>query len=334
MRDFPRATLRTGAAVAAAATLTGTAFTGTGLAEPASTGARHAPAWCKPGGTLSARTMPQRVRIADCDLRGRAVRGANGLTAVVPSDGTSLVAHALRTDGGAELRIRVDERAGLITLDTRGGRAPHGRPRGFRAPAAACADGTHRAEPSKWRKGAAVQWHYYAGAAGLSRAPIAAGVSNMANARTDCNGGRFSLLPDVGENYAGQANRPPNVTGAAACGKRDRVNTFGWLSMQGADNDVLAATCTWYLGSATVETDMALQVRGKKWWTGGTCPAGAYSAEAVATHEAGHVFGLAHVEGIEHENLTMAPALASCDRGPATLGRGDYNGLIALYGGR
>ncbi|QKW33244.1 matrixin family metalloprotease [Actinomadura sp. NAK00032] len=333
MRDFPRAALRAGAAAAAAALagtgFTGTLLTGTALAEP-----RRAPAWCKPGGTLSARTMPQRVKIADCDLRGRAVRGANGLTAVVPSDGTSLVAHALRTDGGAELRIRVDERAGLVTIGTRGGRAPHGRPRAFRAPASACADGAHRAGPSKWRKGTAVQWHYYAGTAGLPRGPIATGVSNMVNAHTDCNGGRFAPLPDVGARYAGQGNRPPNVTSAAACAKRDRVNTFGWLSLQSAENDVLAATCTWHLGSTTVETDMALQVRGKKWWTSGTCPAGAYSAEAVATHEAGHVFGLTHVEGIEHENLTMAPALASCDTSPTTLGKGDYDGLIALYGGR
>lgn len=30
----------------------------------------------------------------------------------------------------------------------------------------------------------------------------------------------------------------------------------------------------------------------------------------------------------------MAPSVAACDDGPATLGRGDYNGLIALYGAR
>ncbi|TDC58523.1 hypothetical protein E1200_33035, partial [Actinomadura sp. GC306] len=61
--------------------------------------------------------MPAHIKIAECDLRGRTVHGANGLTAVVPSDGTSLVAHALRTTGGgAELRIEVDDRAGVITF--------------------------------------------------------------------------------------------------------------------------------------------------------------------------------------------------------------------------
>ncbi|NKZ08207.1 matrixin family metalloprotease [Actinomadura latina] len=341
MRDISRAVRRAGAALAATtaagtaltAMLTGTVLTGTVLTGTAAGAVRRPPAWCKTGGTLSARTMPQRVKIADCDLRGRTVRSVNGLAAVVPSDGTSLVAHALRTDGGAELRIQVNERAGEITIGTRGGRVPQGRPRGFRAPAAACRDGAHRAEPSRWPKGTAVRW-YYAGA-GMPRGPVARGVSNMVGTRTDCNvRRRFTPPPDIAERYAGRASRPPNVTGAAACGNRDRISTFGWHAMPAADKDVLAATCTWFIGPTTVEADMALQAQGKKWWTSGSCPAGSYSAEAVATHEAGHVFGLAHIEGIEHENLTMAPSIASCDSGPATLGKGDYDGLIALYGGR
>ncbi|MFA1546743.1 matrixin family metalloprotease [Actinomadura chokoriensis] len=362
MRDFPRAARRAGA-MAAATALAGTAFSGTafsgtafggtvfsstvfsgtvfsgtvfsGTAPAGTAPPRRPPAWCKPGGTLSARAMPQRVKIADCDLRGRTVRGANGLVAVVPSDGTSLVAHEIRTDGGAELRIAVDPRAGEITVGTDGGRVPQGRPRGFRAPAAACEDGVHRAEPSRWPKGATVQWRYYAGTAGLPVEPIAKAISNMVGARTDCNGeGRFAVPPDVGERNAGQADRAPNITGGATCGNRDRVNTFGWHAMPDAGRDVLAASCTWFDGPTTVETDMALQAQGKRWWTSGSCPAGSYSAEAVATHEAGHVLGLAHVEGTEHENLTMAPSIASCDDGPATLAKGDYDGLIALYGGR
>ncbi|TDD68398.1 matrixin family metalloprotease [Actinomadura darangshiensis] len=333
MRDFPRAARRgatASAAVTAALACAAFGGTGTGTGE-----ARRSPAWCKPGGTLTARAMPQRVKITDCDLRGRTVRGSNGLSAVVPSDGTSLVAHALRTDGAAELRIGVDARAGEITIATRSGRDPQGRPRHFRAAAAACDDGAHRPESSKWPKGTTVQWRYSPGTAGLPRDPIAKGIANMVNANTDCTDAKkFTPPPDIGENYAGQSDQGPNVTGAAACGKRDQANTFGWLAMPDAENDVLAATCTWFNGATTVETDMALQTQGRRWWTSGTCPAGSYSAEAVATHEAGHVLGLAHIEGTEHAELTMAPAVASCDDGPATLGKGDYDGLIALYGGR
>ncbi|MFA1544437.1 matrixin family metalloprotease [Actinomadura monticuli] len=325
-------------ALAAATALAGTALASTGSGGSATAGTapppRRPPAWCKPGGTLSARTMPQRVRIADCDLRGRMVRGANGLAAVVPSDGTSLVAHEMRTDGAAELRIRVNARAGEITIGTLGGRVPQGRPRGVRAPVAACGDGVHRLEPSRWPRGTTVQWRYYAGTAGLPMGPFAKGIANMVGARTDCGAGRFTPPPDVREHGAGRAAHAPDITAAAACGARDGVNTFGWHAMPGAARQVLAATCTWFRGPTTVESDMALQAQGKRWWTGGACTAGSYSAEAVATHEAGHVLGLAHVEGTEHQNLTMAPSIASCDDDPATLGKGDYDGLISLYGGR
>ncbi|MFD0539628.1 hypothetical protein ACFQY7_43600 [Actinomadura luteofluorescens] len=116
-------------AAAVSAALACTAFTGAGAAA-----VRRPPTWCKPGGTLTARAMPQKIKIADCDLRGRTVRGANGLTATVPSDGTSLIAYTLRTDGAAELRIGVDSRAGEISIGTHGDRVPQGRPRQFRAP--------------------------------------------------------------------------------------------------------------------------------------------------------------------------------------------------------
>ncbi|MGP4029308.1 matrixin family metalloprotease [Actinomadura sp. 3N407] len=329
MHRFSRACRPAAVAAAVTAALACTVTAGTALA------AGRPPAWCKPGGTLSAHAMPQRVEIADCDLRGRTVRGANGLTATVPADGTSLVAHALRTTGGAELRIEVDDRAGEITITARGGRIPEGRPRGSRAPLDPCEDGVHRLEPSKWPKGATVQWRYHPGTSGLPMTGITRGISNMVDARTDCDDdGRFTPPPDIGRHYAGRSDGAPNITAEAACGNRNRVNTFGWLAMTGAEVDVLAATCIWFRGETTVETDMALQEQGKKWWSGGTCPSGSYSAEAVATHEAGHVLGLAHVEGADHAGLTMAPSIASCDNGPATLGKGDYDGLIALYGGR
>ncbi|MFS2291135.1 MAG: matrixin family metalloprotease [Actinomadura sp.] len=312
----------------AAAACALTAGTGTALAAPAP------PAWCKLGGTLSARAMPQKIRIADCDLRGRTVRGVNGLTAVVPEDGTSLIAHALGTGGAAELRIDVDDDVGEVTISTSGARVPEGRPRGSRAAADPCLDGTYRLQASRWPRGATIAWRYHPGSGRLPMTGIARGVSNMVNAHTDCGGSRFTPPPAVDARYAGQSSARPNITAQAACETRDRVNTFGWLSMTGTDGSVLAATCIWYRGGTTLESDMALQERGKRWWTSGSCPSGSYSAEAVATHETGHVLGLDHVWGASHSGLTMAPSIAACDNGAATLGKGDHDGLIALYGGR
>src|SRR5690606_3933720 len=224
--------------------------------------------------------------------------------------------------------------AGEITISASGARVPEGRPRGFRAAADPCRDGTYRLQASSWPRGATIAWRYHPGSGRLPMTGIARGVSNMVNARTDCGGSSFTPPPAVDARYAGRSASRPNVTAQAACGTRDRVNTFGWLAMTGTGGSVLAATCIWYKGGTTLETDMALQEQGKRWWTGGSCPSGSYSAEAVATHETGHVLGLDHVAGASHSELTMAPSVAACDDGPATLGTGGYNGLIALYGAR
>ncbi|MFB4302586.1 matrixin family metalloprotease [Actinomadura sp. NTSP31] len=326
-------TTAVGAAAATALSCTVTAGPGTALA------ARRPPAWCKPGGALSARAMPQKVRMSDCDLRGRVVRGENGLAAAVPSDGTSVTAHALGTDGASELRIRVDERKGEVTVTAVGTRVPQGRPRQFRAPLDPCKDGAYQQEPSKWPKGATIEWHYYAGTAGLPMSGVSTGISNVFNAATDCNPARkFTPPPDVSEKYAGETGTAPNVTTQANCGDRDGTNVSGWEAMPAAEPEILAATCTWYQGSTTIESDTALQAQGKKWWPGpqdgSSCPAGSYDAAAVTTHEAGHMLGLGHVEGSQHSALTMAPTVAACVDDPATLGKGDYDGLIALYGAR
>ncbi|TDC59593.1 matrixin family metalloprotease, partial [Actinomadura sp. GC306] len=213
---------------------------------------------------------------------------------------------------------------------------PRDGPPASRAPAGeACRDRAYRLESSSWPRGSTITWRHHPGQRGLPMTGIVQGVANMAEARTDCTPeGRFTPAPNVTMRHAGRADGPPNVTGSAACGTRDQSNTFGWLAMTGAGRSVLAATCVWYRGKATVETDLALQEQGKRWWTGGSCPAGAYSAEAVATHEAGHVLGLGHVGGANRSHLTMAPSVPACDEGLATLGTGDYEGLIALYGAR
>jgi hypothetical protein len=330
-----------GAAAALPCTVAGGAITAAGVAAGAAepSPARRPPGWCAPEGALTARAMPQKIKISECDLRGRVVRGENGLAATVPSDGTSVTAHALRTDGASELRVGVDEAKGEITLTTTGTRVPQGRPREFRAPMEACQDGAYQQEPSKWPKGSTIEWHYYPGTAGLPVSGVSAGVSNVFEARTDCTPSHaFAPLPDVSAKYAGQTATAPNVTSAAVCGDRDGTNVSGWEAMPGAEPDVLAATCTWFRGDTTIESDTALQEQGKKWWPGpqdgSSCPAGSYDAAAVTTHETGHMLGLGHVEGSQHSELTMAPTVAACDDDPGTLGKGDYDGLIALYGAR
>jgi hypothetical protein len=312
------------------------------------------PAWCRSGPGLRAGALPPVVDLRACDLRGKLIKGTNGAAAVVPRDGGSVTAHLLRRDGTADLRIRVDPRAWTATIAEDRILLPEGRPREVRTASGACSDRAYKTGNSKWRRGSAVSWHYYRGTVndsglGARRAAKALrrGVSGAVAGRTDCVPGAKSYRrkPDIRQRYAGTTPARPNVGGAGECQDRDGTNSFGWADLATLEADALAVTCLWHRGGVTLESDMALQTRGKRWWTprvprnGGPqpvpgCPSGRYEAVSVATHETLHALGLQHIEGKRHENLSMSPFVRPCDDRAATLGKGDHRGLLALYGVR
>lgn len=91
-------------------------------------------------------------------------------------------------------------------------------------------------------------------------------------------------------------------------------------------------TCWWTKGGSTVEADVKLNKNEYAWFISvpGSCH-DSWSVEAAATHEFGHVFGLAHVSEVQHPGLTMSTVIKSCQDSEKTLGLGDVNGLQALY---
>ncbi|MFI1052390.1 matrixin family metalloprotease [Streptomyces griseoruber] len=119
----------------------------------------------------------------------------------------------------------------------------------------------------------------------------------------------------------------------ARCTVRDGMNVWdaGDLS-----SDSVATTCSWSRPVSRgpdrlIEADVRFNIHD---YTFTDDPTGAcddaYDIRSVATHEAGHVFGLGHV-GSGHENLTMYPSSFACSTTARTLGKGDVLGLRSIY---
>jgi len=56
-----------------------------------------------------------------------------------------------------------------------------------------------------------------------------------------------------------------------------------------------------------------------------------FDLEGIATHERGHTFGLGDINANDHPNLTMRGAAPACTLELRSLGKGDIQGLNALY---
>lgn len=314
--------------------------------------ANLAPSWCKGGGPLDAQSLPSSVSMGECDLRSRVIQGLHGVRVEVPprdSDVVAVTAHALQADGGSTLTVRVTPNQRTVSIDQQSLGYVDGRPRTSSAPQDACRDSSWSAGRSSWKKGSTIEWKFAEGpdVDGVSdeKSVVSDGVTRAVTVSTDCTAKKhFEPRPNISEKFGGTTAAAPNIN-AGACSKRDGTSAIGWVSMTDIDSGTLALSCTWQTWRNIIEGDIALQSHGKDWWVPATsatadsdavsaCPAGSFSATSAVVHEMLHVLGLKHVRGRRHSNLTMAPTMKPCDEGPATLGLGDYRGLIALYGTR
>ena len=171
--------------------------------------------------------------------------------------------------------------------------------------------------------------------AGVSQADtidsIERAMRNITFARNDCN--RPDNV-DVQQDYAGLTDRTPNVAaGAVECrdGDNHSVVAFG----DAGNNSTLAFECTWVVPHAgrdeIVSSDIKFDTSGHNWYDSGACT-NEWNIVTVATHEAGHAFGLGHVREDLHGYLTMSPSLeGACKTPESTLGLGDMLGLEDLY---
>ena len=193
----------------------------------------------------------------------------------------------------------------------------------------ACSDDANNQRNEHWQS--TYRWRYRASStpdeigSGETRMAIERAFANITGAHNDC--GLTDRVSAQAE-FQGNTDRAPDISGAGSCLVPDDQNTigFGRLSF-----GIAGVTCWWFIGDRIVESDMRLNSR-LDWATKlGDCD-DALMVEAVATHEAGHVFGLRHVGEAKHGRLTMSTHIdGTCENAESSLGLGDVLSLQVNY---
>ncbi len=250
---------------------------------------------------------------------------------LLPDPGITAGVELHGVDGTTERLVverRMDGTTRVITVDP--------TPDTIESSPSACSDGAYNHEGFSWNKTYAWWFRSSSVPSGYSatnvRDALRRAMNNIVTSHNDCG---MSDLVSATAAYEGTTSTPTNIvstTTSVTCGKNDGKNVVAFGALP---SPYLGITCYWYDGNKhAVEADVKLNGAYHKWFTGSTVPAGCsnrFSIESTATHEFGHVFGMAHVAEATHGALTMSPSMGPCTMSPATLGKGDVLGLRALY---
>jgi Matrixin len=199
----------------------------------------------------------------------------------------------------------------------------------------ACSQTNYNYEGSQWN--ATDKWYYNESTAGESGlgvsstlSDIRSAINNMTNGVNDCGySGEFA----AGGSFQGDTSLFANINSSAMCTSNfpDGQSTVGWQYFNPALTFALADTCWYSFAGHMEEADIAFAPNvGFVDQLPNNCTS-SYDLQSAATHEWGHVFGLAHASGWAE---TMYSQSSLCHTYERTLGNGDWTAMANLYGFR
>lgn len=293
---------------------------------------RTTPACARSRGELTVDDLPAGSSVLDCLAVGRVITHA-GAGVTVPEPGTTVSVDALTADGSARdftLAVAAD---GTVSY---GYEAVHTEAvAGSRADAPApCADGAYSTAGRK--EYGTYEWFVGDGPlpGRLSRAEARRAfedaLATITTSRNDCG---YGDAVTAKARFLSTTGNEAGIDRAARCVRRDGLSVWDAGDL---GTSAVATTCSWSRPvpggpDELLEADVRFNIHDYPFTDNpsGGC-AQAYDIRSVATHEAGHVFGLGHSGG-GHENLTMYANSFACSTSARSLGKGDVLGLRSLY---
>ena len=313
-----------------------TAVVGATMSVGLSPGVASADSCRSTADTLTIEQLPAGSDVEACRAVGRVVEH-DGLLLAVPEPGTVAGVEALGASGEAQLlQIEVSESGTISYPDevTVGHDALTSAQRAAADPTA-CADGAYATNDLRV-PAAGYEWWVGDGSmpGGLSKAAarkaFADALDNVTGTSNSC--GNDDVV-GPGATYQGTTSAEANISAASTCTARDKTSTWDGGNLRG---DHLALTCWWATAvpdaaNTLVEADVRFNTSDYEFTNSpnSSCT-DQYDIRSVATHEAGHVFGLGHV-GAGHSQLTMYVDTVACSTKTRTLGKGDVLGLASIY---
>ncbi|WIE64841.1 matrixin family metalloprotease [Curtobacterium sp. MCLR17_036] len=288
-------------------------------------------------------TLTLRALQSGCTVASGSVALPDGRTFTVPAPGESVAATSSSVPGAAELpevvvsntgssgvAVRIDDvwkgssaaaSAASRAAAAREATAPTATTRAAADPK--CTNRSYATTGYRWA--GSVQWYYNESGQKSTYAKDA--LRKAANAWTGTIAACGTTVTSTARNgYLRLATQAPGLTDRGGCTSSNGYSVMGWGKLPAG---TLGVTCVWYDGSGVAKESDQRYATGYKWSSTAACSGGRFDTQAVATHEWGHVYGLAHVK--TGTGQVMQPSGGYCDLGARTLGLGDLTGIAALY---